>query len=154
MPYALTGSFDVMGFDIPYENEGRIALPTFPEISLDSVRISRLDLSGAEMAVIMSVANPNRFAINLDGLRYSMDMGGMRFVSGEADNIPEIEPSGQESIVIPAGVDFMNMGRAAMNLLTGNTAPFQLSGEMRFRLPGGRTETLGYSSSGETEIRR
>lgn len=154
VPYSLNGSFNVMGFDIPYENKGRISLPDFPEISLDSVRISRLDLSGAEMAVILSIANPNRFSINLDGLRYSMDIGGMRFVSGEKDNVPEIEPSGQESITIPVGVDFINMGRAAMNLLSGNTAPFQLSGAMRFRLPGGGTEILEYSSSGETEIRR
>lgn len=154
VPYTLAGSFDIMGFDIPYENAGRISLPQFPEISLDSVRISRLDLSGAEMAIILSVANPNRFSINLDGLRYSMDMGGMRFVSGEKDDVPEIEPAGKESITIPVGLDFMNMGRAAMNLLSGNTAPFQLSGAMRFRLPGGGTETLEYSSSGETEIRR
>ena len=154
VPYSLTGSFDVMGFDTPFENKGHISLPEFPEISLDSVRISRLDLSGAEMGVILTVANPNRFSINLDGLRYSMDMGGMRFVSGEKDNIPAIDPSGQESIAIPVGVDFINMGRAAMNLLSGNTAPFQLSGDMRFRLPGGRTETLKYSSSGETKILR
>ena len=154
VPYTLAGSFDIMGFDIPYENEGRISLPEFPEVSLDSVRISRLDLSGAEMAVILSVANPNRFSINLDGLHYSMDMGGMRFVSGEKDSVPEIEASGKESITIPVGVDFINMGRAAMNLLSGDTAPFQLSGAMRFRLPGGGTQTLEYSSSGQTEIRR
>lgn len=154
VPYSLSGSFDVMGFDIPYENEGRISLPDFPEISLDSVRVSRLDLSGAEMAVILSVANPNRFSVNLDGMSYSMDVGGMRFVSGETDNIPAIEPSGQESIAIPVSVDFINMGRTAMNLLSGNTAPFQLIGNMRFRLPGGRIETLEYSSSGEAPILR
>ncbi len=154
MAYDLSGSFDVMGFTIPYKTGGKMTLPNFPEISVKNLMISELSLSGAKMNLILSVANPNAFAIGMDGLKYTLETGGITLARGTAQNISEIGKNERQDISIPVEVDFIAMGRQAMRLLDGNTAPYALSGDMHFTVPGGGKKTLPFSRTGEMSLSR
>jgi LEA14-like dessication related protein len=152
--YRLSGSFDVMGFTIPYKTEGRLALPEFPEITVERLNISELGFSKAKLNVILAVTNPNSFAIGLDQLEYSLDVGGLKFLKGMTESMRGIDKNSRVEITVPVEVDFISMGRSAMRLLGEDAAPYTLSGGMRFNVPGAGTRALPFSRSGEVPLRR
>lgn len=150
--YTLSGSFDVMGFTIPYKTEGELPLPSLPEVSVASMSVSDVSLFGARLDIILAVNNPNAFAIGLDQLAYSLDIGDIPILSGETENIRQIDENKAATIAVPVKLDALSMGRAAMRLLDGSTAPYSIRGEMRFSTPGGGTRTLPFSRSGEASL--
>lgn len=152
--YGLSGTFDVMGVSIPYNTQGKLALPEFPEISVTSLTVSELGLSGARINVVLSVANPNEFAVAVDGLRYALETGGMTLVDGSTQSLPRIEKNDRLALSVPVELDFLSVGRQAMRLLEGNTAPYLISGEMYFNVPGGGRKTLPFSKDGHVSLRR
>ncbi len=151
--YTLSGSFDVMGFAIPYKTEGELPLPSLPEVSVASMSVSDVSLFGARLDIILAVNNPNAFAIGLDQFTYSLDIGEIPILSGETENLRQIEENEAATIAVPVNLDTLSMGRAAMGLLDGSAAPYSIRGEMRFRTPGGGTRTMPFSKSGEASLR-
>lgn len=154
LAYGLSGSFDVMGVSIPYNTQGKLALPDFPEISVSSLTVYELGLSGARIDVVLSVVNPNEFAVAVDGLQYALTTGGMTLADGFIQSLPRIEKNDRLSLSVPIELDFLSVGRQAMRLLEGNTAPYRISGEMHFNVPGGGRKALSFSKDGHVSLRR
>jgi LEA14-like dessication related protein len=152
--YVLSGSFDIMGFTIPYKTGGKLALPEFPEISLETINISDISLSKAKINVLLAVTNPNNFAIGLDQLQYSLNVGGFDFLAGATETIRGIDKNERVTISVPLEMDFISMGRSAMHLLEGNPMTYKLSGDMRFSMPVGGTKDLPFSRVGEVSLNR
>lgn len=152
--YTLSGSLDVMGFAIPYKTDGRLTLPKFPEISVETMNIADFSLAGAAFNIIFAVRNPNAFSIGLDRLRYVLDMGDGPLLSGVAEGVPAIGENERARLSVPVELDFISMGRWAVQAFQKNTASYSLSGEMRFDLPGGETANLPFSRTGELILRR
>ena len=152
--YMLSGSFDVMGFTIPYETGGKLALPKFPEMSVESMNISELSLSRAKISVVLAVRNLNDFAIGLDRLRYSLDVGEFNFLAGVMESLRGIDKNDRVQISVPLEMDFVSMGRSVIQLLGRNSASYRISGDMRFNTPGGGTRYLPFSRVGEVSLSR
>jgi LEA14-like dessication related protein len=152
--YTLSGSFDMLGYTIPYKTDGKLDLPDFPEISVESLNISEFSLSRAKLNIVVAVSNPNAFAIEPGHLNFSLDVGGMTFLSGVTQTMQGIDKNGRLLIPVPLEIDFVSMGRSAIHLLGGNAAPYRLTGEMRLKAPGAGTEALPFSRSGEVALRR
>lgn len=152
--YTLSGSFDVMGFDIPYETSGTFALPDFPQISVEALNIRNLSFSGAAIDIVLAVTNPNAFALAIDQLDYALDVGGMPILAGVTEPMREMEKNERMNISVPMEINFISMGRSAMNLLNKNTAPYEISGEMHFNIPDQKTRRLSFSRTGELSLDR
>lgn len=152
--YVLSGSFDVMGFTIPYETGGKLVLPEFPKISVESMNILELSLSRAKINIVLAVTNLNDFAIGLDRLRYSLDVGEFNFLAGAMESLREIDKNDRVQISVPLDMDFISMGRSVMDLLGRDSAAYRISGDMRFNTPGGGTRDLPFSRAGEVVLSR
>ena len=152
--YDLSGSFDVMGFTIPYNARGRFKLPEFPEISVKSINVSQLSLSGASINVMLSVANPNDFAVGLDGFRYALETGGHKLVDGSVQSLPKIGKNERVDIAVPVDISFLSAGRAARHLLESSAAPYTLTGDMVFNVPGAGKKTVPFSRTGNVSLTR
>ncbi len=66
----------------------------------------------------------------------------------------QIDENEAATIAVPVKLDAVSMGRAAMGLLDGSTAPYSIRGEMRLTTPGGGTRTMPFSKSGEASLGR
>lgn len=64
------------------------------------------------------------------------------------------EKNDRLDLSVPVDLNFFSMGRQAIRLLEGNTAPYLIFGEMYFNVPGGERKTLPFSRDGRVSLRR
>ena len=149
IPYDLSGSFGIMGFNIPYHTKGKLSIPKLPKVSLKSVDISGFSFLGASLNFVLELDNSNPFAVALNGLDYGIKLGGTEFVNGEAKTITNIAQNGKSTIKIPLNVNFLKLGQSAYNLLTGDSSEYELTGNMKFNVPKIGEKSFPFSKLGE-----
>ncbi len=67
----------------------------------------------------LQVINPNRTALPLIGMSYSVEVEGNRILSGAEPNLPRIEGYSSADIVIQASPDLFGSARLLNQLLSG-----------------------------------
>jgi LEA14-like dessication related protein len=67
----------------------------------------------------LQVINPNRTALPLIGMNYSVEVEGNRILSGAEPNLPRIEGYSSADIVIQASPDLFGSARLLNQLLSG-----------------------------------
>jgi len=152
--YNISGKFRVLGFDLPFQRDGNLNLPKFPRIAVETIEVKGISFSGAALEFILSMQNPNDFAVDPDSIEYALSLGGVPFVTGEALKIPSAAPNSGIRLRVPATIDFLGMGRSAMQLLDRQSARYDLSGTMRFNRPGKGATAIPFSQSGEVPLVR
>jgi LEA14-like dessication related protein len=154
VPYRIDGAFGIMGMDVPFKNQGELNLPGLPKVALKQLDIENLSWRGADLKIIMEVANPNSFALDMAGLNYGVNLGGNRFAEGVYEKIPSVPANGTSTIDIPLSVDFMKLGRSAYSLLKENASQYELDGEMIFNLPKMGEKRLPFHKTGQIPVVR
>ncbi len=113
LPYMGTARLDITGgVEIP------VLRP--PIIRPVSLKVEKVNLTGAELILIMNVENPNGFALTINTAEGRLSVGGREWGVIGTENSAWI-PSG-ETIVMNTRtrVDFAETGRSAWSLLTGS----------------------------------
>lgn len=80
-----------------------------PRISVEGVRLSKVDLDQQEILIDLKVANPNSFPLPIRGISYKLDINGAEFASG----------FNSKTIDIPSGAN-----NETTLLITGNLLTF------------------------------
>ncbi len=148
--YAVDLGIDV---DVPLLGVRRISastsdtlpLPKVPRVSLGDVRVDRLGLSGARMLVDLGVENPNGFGLNLDALRYSLNVEGQDWISGMMEETARVASNDSTTLTIPVDLDFASLGSGLYRMLTENRM-------LDYQLQGSLTGTAGESRLGQFEL--
>ncbi len=154
IPYRIAGTFGITGIDVPYQTEGALDLPGLPKISLKKMDIDNFSWQGADLNLVMEIANPNGFALNMEKLSYGIKLGGSQFAEGIAEGIPSVSSNGAAAIDIPLRVDFMKLGRSAYSLLKEESSQYELDGEMIFNLPKMGEKGLPFYKTGSIPLVR
>lgn len=120
-----------------------------PEVSLESVRLGGLGLSGGTILVDVEVINPNRFALNANQLRYQLalsdpdegsDTTWIDFAEGTYDQ-PFSVPAGDTAVVqIPVEFSYSGLSSAGTSLLRSGTFTYRATGTVDLRTPLGGYE--------------
>jgi LEA14-like dessication related protein len=97
-----------------------------PGVTLVSITPQIRNLFAPEFDVVLRVTNPNRKAIEIAGLSYSLQLQGIRMVQGVATDFPEIPAYGEADFTLSATADLA----AGLNLI-GDLMQ-QSSGEVEF----------------------
>jgi len=150
--YDLSGTFAVMGFTLPYHTNGKLPVPKLPEINLKEVNVSSLSWAGAALNFILELNNPNAFEMTMNSLEYNISMGGNSFLSGKSKKNLSISEKGQTTVEIPLKVNFLQLGKSAVNLLSGQSTGYELNGAMNFLVPGMGEKKFQFNKSGKTLI--
>ena len=79
-----------------------------PAVSVTSFRALPAEGMAPRFEIGLHVTNPNRFALALAGLSYSVTLEGHQILDGVANNLPEIEAYGEGDITLLASVDLLN----------------------------------------------
>lgn len=116
-----------------------------PTVRVAEVSLTSLDLRGGEVAVVLSIDNPNRFALNGEDFQYELafaDQNGgtptwLTLAEGrvtEPIRIPA-QDVGTVEVVVPFGLSAL--GGAVSRLLRSGELDYRFTGEVRFGTPAG-----------------
>lgn len=91
-----------------------------PQVNVSSFTLAP-DSSGLtpRFNIGLHIVNPNRAALPLVGMSYSVEVEGNRILSGAEPNLPRIEGYSSADIVIQASPDLFGSARLLNQLLTG-----------------------------------
>lgn len=137
LDYRLSGSAAVGPLRIPYRSSGKLDVPKLPDISVDSIKIDSLSFSGAALKMTLGLKNPNAFGLKMDGLEYAARLGNMELAKGTARNVAPLAAKGRSLMDIAVNLDFLEVGRGAMTLLSGSSAKCNFTGNMLMDTPAG-----------------
>ena len=127
-------SFDVpiLGLvNIPVSKSGEFPLLKLPEVSLGALKLESLNLSGAKLQLRVGVNNPNAFSMVLDRLQYHLEVNDLNWISGDMEKHMQVAEKGESFIEIPIFLNFLQIGRSAYQVLTGDkNLGYQFAGKI------------------------
>lgn len=88
-----------------------------PSVSLTSFRFIPGDSIVPKFEVGLRIINPNRDALELEGLFYSITIENNKIISGVAHDLPIIEGYGEEDVLLEAMVDVVGGAKLLQSLL-------------------------------------
>ena len=88
-----------------------------PSVSLTSFRFIPGDSIVPRFEVGLRIINPNRDALELEGLFYSITIEDNKIISGVANELPRIEGYGEEDILLEAIVDVIGGAKLLQSLV-------------------------------------
>jgi LEA14-like dessication related protein len=151
--YELSGSAKVGPFTIPYRKSGTLDLPLLPAISVDSIHIDSLSLSGAALSLTLRIKNPNGFDVKLRGLTYAFTLQGRELAQGSAQGSAPVAKKGETQLNLNLDLNFSELGRSVTAILKGESSPYQLSGEMLLDSSDGTPKRIPFQSTGRIPLR-
>jgi LEA14-like dessication related protein len=111
---------------------------TEPFVELQSVDIVGLGLEGGNLDVILSVYNPNRFALDATGLTYRVDVDSVQVGSGELDTRFAVASGDTARVRVPVRFTYRGLGAAGRQLLTTGSVNYRVRGDLSLNTPLGR----------------
>jgi LEA14-like dessication related protein len=146
--YELLGSARVGPFTIPYRKSGTLDLPRLPSVSVESIHLGNLSLSSAALSLTLSIRNPNDFDVDLQGLNYAFKLQGRELAKGALKTTTQIAKKGETQLSLDLDLSFSELGRSVSAILQGQSAPYQISGEMLLNSSDGTGRRVPFQSSG------
>ncbi len=105
---------------VPVSKSGEIPMVKLPSISLGSVKVSKLNLTGADLEVGVNINNPNGFSLNLHKMDYNLNVNGKNWVSGITNEALSVDEHGKSTLKLPVSLNFLDLGSSVFQLLSGN----------------------------------
>lgn len=149
-PYAFssTFAFDLPGLgrtEIPVNRKGEIPVLRLPSVSIGSLQVDQLNLSGADLTLRLDFDNPNRIGFDIGEFDYSLDIDGSRWAEGTALEGVSLGGNEVSQLEIPIRLNFAEMGMSAYRILTG-------SEEVEYDLNGSFSLGADHPLLGQTEF--
>ena len=122
-----------------------------PAISMESFRTVTSEESGfPRFEVTLRVANPNKTALKIAGIAYSIEILGKELIMGVTDEVPVIEPYSEELVKLEAGLQVVGILRLMASLGTPpkEAMDYRFSAQIDFEsfLPTQRIDHTGKSN--------
>jgi len=76
-----------------------------PGVTLVSIRPQLRNLFAPQFDVVLQITNPNRVALEVAGLSYTVQLQGIKLIEGVATDIPKITAYGKADVMLNATVD-------------------------------------------------
>lgn len=119
------------------------------------MKLNKLSFSGADLELRLNVVNPNTFNFLLSKLNYDFAVNGKTWVKGLTQNATPIKEKGESTIAIPISLNFLEMGSAIYQMISGNQKlNYKLLGnlDLNSSLPLLGAVSLPIDRSGELNI--
>jgi LEA14-like dessication related protein len=121
LSYDFSGSIQPGGllqtFEIPFRSSGSLPNVRIPKISLGSLSVVSIGMSGIQLALAMNVSNPNMFGFEIGKFSYEIDLAGNKFASGFTENLAFLPAKKSETIRLPVSLNFTDVATSIRSLL-------------------------------------
>jgi LEA14-like dessication related protein len=127
-----------LNFNLPVLGEVRIPVSTsgdfpaikIPKISIKSIKMERLSLTGADFNLAIGIKNPNGFGFNINNLDYRLMINQTRWAEGQKRGKMSIQSKKESILLIPFKLNFMQIGASLyQEINSGNKFNYQLTGK-------------------------
>ena len=116
---------------IPISKSGNLPNIKLPDVKIGSLKLNKINFSGADLLLNLKVKNPNAFSLLMNKLNYDFAVNGKTWVKGLTQNQMQVTQKGESTIAIPISLNFMDMGTALYQMITGNQQlNYQLKGAL------------------------
>lgn len=112
--------------------------PSFQEPEVEVVSLQPMPAGadgGLRFRINLRVFNPNDSQLALSGLYYALSLAGHRVMTGTSNNLPTIQPYGQQDIAVDASANLMGSMFAAAKLMNSQmtSVPYELKAKIGLR---------------------
>jgi LEA14-like dessication related protein len=76
-----------------------------PAVSINAFRMVPSQGIAPRFEIELRIVNPNRSALELEGIAYTIDIEGHRILTGAANDLPVIDPYSEGNVTLQAGTD-------------------------------------------------
>ena len=103
---------------VPLRHEGTLPVPVLPALSVNSLRLDSIGLTGAELSLLITLENPNVFGVALQELSYRFSVHDRTWIEGALPAAVHIAPDQEQELAIPIRLRFLEVGRGVYQLIT------------------------------------
>ena len=151
--YTISGDANFGLITLPYKKSGTFSLPRLPDISVESVRITSLGLSGVDLALALNIDNANSFSIRLDGLDYNLKLADSSLFKGKSAAPFAVEGGKKGKLELNLNLNYSQLGSLLQTLRSASSLPIEFNSTMKLPALQGTT-TLPYTWKGEVPLYR
>lgn len=119
-----------------------------PTVSLTSFRLIPGESIVPKFEIGLRIINPNRDALELEGLFYNITIDNNKILAGVANELPIVEGYGEEDILLEASVDVLGGAKLLQSLINGPKDSFYYGFNAKLDL-GSLKPPLRISEQGE-----
>jgi len=96
-----------------------LPIPHRPDIALRSLRVTKLDVTGATIETVLAIDNPNGFALALDRLQWDLVVDGAALASGGSTTPLRVGPNDTGTLRLDINLDHGDIAGSLATLLGG-----------------------------------
>ena len=142
---------------IPVSKSGQIPLVQLPKLKISSLKLKKVNFTGANLELNLAIDNPNGFSLFLKNLNYDFAVNGMKWASGVNQNLMTVNENGESTLTIPMSLDFLKMGRTVYNLIKGDSdLNYELTSniDLNTSAPLLKNVNLPFNKTGQIQLTR
>jgi LEA14-like dessication related protein len=121
-----------------------------PKVTVENVESLPNSGSTPRFLITLRIANPNKQALDIVGVSYSMELLGKELITGVTNEVPRIEAYGEQTVELEAGVRLFELLRllAGLGLEQTEELDYRFEAKIDFEgfLPTQRVEETGVIS--------
>ncbi len=155
----LTFNIQILGAPqrIPIRKRGTLPLLKPPKISVASLKLNNLNLTGADLSLTVKLINPNAFEFIVKGMEYDFEINGSQWLCGNSQENLQISAKDESLLNFPISLNFFQIGRSVAQLLKNNQPlEYRFKGAVNLdsSLPLLGTVHLPFDRSGQIRIQK
>ncbi len=121
-----------------------------PKVTIENVESLPNSGSTPRFLITLRIANPNKQALNIVGVSYSMELLGKELITGVTNEVPRIDAYSEQTVELEAGVRLFELLRllAGLGLEQTEELDYRFEAKIDFEgfLPTQRVEETGVIS--------
>ena len=122
-----------------------------PSVNISSIRALPSDGIAPRFEIGLHIINPNRSALNLQGIAYSLNLDGHKILTGVANDLPSIAGYGEGDVTLIATTSLLSSIRFFADLM--NTQRDTIAYEFNAKLDlGGLRPNVHVGEKGEISL--
>jgi LEA14-like dessication related protein len=122
-----------------------------PAVNVSSIRALPSESIVPRFEIGLHIVNPNRSALALQGIAYTLKLEGHKLLTGVANDLPTIEGYGEGEVTLVASTNLLGSIRLFTELMNAN--PDTITYDLEAKLdPGGIQPAIMVVESGEISL--
>lgn len=118
-----------------------------PSVQFAGSQIESASLYDANVNFILRVDNPNAVSIPLQGIKYTLNINGIKMLSGTTQHGASIPAQGSTDLLIPTTIRYEDFLESLHQLISNDAFDYALSGEVDLGIIN-----IPYSASGSMKL--
>ena len=122
-----------------------------PSVNISTIRALPSDSIAPRFEIGLHIINPNRSALNLQGIAYSLNLDGHKILTGVANDLPSIDGYGEGDVTLIATTSLLSSMRFFADLINAkrDTIAYEFNAKLDL---GGLRPNVHVGEKGEISL--